>query len=300
MTQLALGGLRLHTDAAGLVHWGHLGVASACTGMGPEQFIAATDFTAFPHVSVYGTAANALLLVRLYERNLLRTESLPVRVLPPTAAAGPTETVLRLWREEQLTSWRPLGQGDYTSYAMMHEWQQRRQLTDKLLRLLQAHPAWPAASFVRTVDPYLLCRLLCLIGNPHWFRHPQRPRRRSRLFAWLGLTPANLQALDQAGAARGRHAARARLVVRAWQGQTVAVPGDDVTCFPWRILARARTRTQGLLQATKRWLQLVCTYWEDRLTCSTRPVREPGFGAQLLLREDELVAFRQHVQGAVK
>jgi hypothetical protein len=83
---------------------------------------------------------------------------------------------------------------------------------DLAARLVQAHPAWPALSFVPLAGRRQAAELLAAVLDPRWYVDPSKPDRSARLEAYLGLTPKIQQA---AALGRAIHGADRCLAVQA-------------------------------------------------------------------------------------
>jgi hypothetical protein len=163
-------------------------------------------------------------------------------------------------------------------------------------RIAQYHPAWPAISFINTLNCEYACKLLNEIVDPRWFIHPRRPERLSRLYSYLGLTPANVHAILRSGAG-DRYIERANIAVKSWYDPSVAI-NDDPRGFLGRTSVGAKDQVVGVLRATQRFVALAATYW---LGVVTKAHPEAGFQASLFFHEaEEVSAFEHHKSRAKK
>jgi hypothetical protein len=170
----------------------------------------------------------------------------------------------------------------------------------ELLPLLRDHPAWPALAFVAGPDELVslphAAELLAHVVDPRWYRHPFRPHRFTRLYAHLGLSPANMRARLGVGSP-GRHHARALAAVNAWYSPAgLAAYGGlrcgRPECFLWRVYAsQSRSIARGLLRATTRFVDFVSLVWLEA------ECRTAGFEPGRFFRADELAAFEACLAG---
>ena len=112
---------------------------------------------------------------------------------------------------------------------------------DKALKILRYQPTWAAVSFVPTVNMAAACKLVCEIMDPRWYNHPRRPQRATRLFAYLGIMPANLAALHGIVPPGVSPACynweRAEIVLKAWtdgNSTSNAINAEEPCNFLWR------------------------------------------------------------------
>jgi len=306
--------VRLHTDADGRVWYGADGEPVRNTGLTADGFVADRSCRDVLRdarvVRLLGTAANAALVTRLYEHRMCDAgfRLTPVWLGAPAAVPAawlrgePAAVLYALWQPTPAVllagRWHEMTAHDYVVYGLVclvgGEAGGGRDVPDVAWSVVPYHPAWPAVTFLAGADRQAACRLLAVIRDPRWYRHPTRPGRLSRLYAYLGLTPDNLAVLAGQGGRPGRHFDRAELAVRAWCGRPAAVRPGDPAGFLFRRYAEAATPARGLLRATQQFVRFVVSVWLDAV-CGPHP--EARFRPELFFADGATAAaFDRHLQ----
>ena len=232
-------------------------------GLNISAALATEQFLAARTVRLLGCGANAALIETLVktpgDRKVLLGNPQQHQECDPLDALGV------IWDDQKSTtpsmSWYALQPTDEAVYGLVAA--VRRQDWQSALYLLPRHPAWPAISFVN-INAITLSRsaaLLALICDVRWFVHPSKPNQPRLLHSFLGLTPNNFAAL--AARTEGRyHFARAQLAVEAWEGiDPLRLPTTSPGDFLLRLYVEAPSRQQGLLSATKRFINFIYHVW---------------------------------------
>ena len=267
--------LRVHTDATEHVWYGVDGVRADRTDHSPEQFVRTRLFCDAEHVRVLGTAGNARLIVKMFETRLKAKLHQRIQVGSPIVCFresrlhDPVFVLQQLWQPSQASlspgCWHDLCNKDFPTYYLIASFQESGgRVTDTVRRVCEYHPAWPAATFPETHDVESICRLVCIIKDPRWYNHPERPNRANRLFAYLGLHPRNFEAMNGLVpphmCPHCRNWERTELAIKAWRGGRG--PGD--TRKANNFLCRIQDKVggaKGLLKATQSYVQLIRLSW---------------------------------------
>lgn len=244
--------LHVHNDLV----WFATGSAPACCSqLGAEPFVQ-QHITAGDGVRLLGSAANAALAVSLFRAGANVMLGGPALV---RETSTPDDTLAAIWLASRSTDplcpWHRMQAMDFRAYTLTAAVKAGR---EDLLSCLPSHPAWPAVSFVPDCDRLCCCRLLATMVDPRWFVHPHHPSRLTRLYAWLGLSLANMTGWQN-------HPVAA-LAIGAWwpQGQTEPQgQGWRDEDFLARIYSSRRTHASGLLAATRRFIGLLTHVWND-------------------------------------
>lgn len=298
--------LRVHTDAATCVWHGQDGVRAECSHLGPEAFVETKLFRGAEHVRVLGTPENARLIVKMHEARVRRGKGKrpshiqlgsPSICFRQRCLLDPAFVLQQLWQPAtaaMLTGcWHELSDKDFPTYYMLAAFQTNGGRIDETIRRVATyHPAWPALSFPLTADLDVACRLICLIRDPRWYNHHNRPNRASRLLSYLGLTPQNF-VVDRAVEKADQHRDRAELVLRAWGGDRPdpANP-DEPRNFLWRIRKHVGG-VRGWLKASHVHMQFVRLVWLQGLAPPGRQVFDPSIFFKHFV---ETEAFQRHLQ----
>lgn len=269
------------------------------------------------HIRLLGDRRNASLIAHLWRWSATQQPDLPVIVAGNPILTKPLEqtdtrsVLLQLWQptESQLYHawWQRLTPSVGCAYALAVAWERAEVplLSDQPLpalvrRLLEAHPAYPAASFGVRMHLPAIATVFSTLLDPRWFVHPRRPGRLSRLYSFVGLTLENVQAMLGLGDP-GRHYERACAVVRAWYNWNAA--GDarrgnskslgEPESFLWRIYRYHDRTPQAIVVASRYWLRLVHQFWLYHLGGNHPEVR---FDAQQFFRYlPEAKQFQKHL-----
>lgn len=300
--------LRLHTGPDGFVWAGddaQLAVNTRC----PAHRFFESDVLAVPWANVkavrlLGTPRNAALICHIQQRRaadptLLQSQR--IYLVAPQAAGGrlddPAAVLQVLWQPETTDMLyhqrHQMTPSDFCVYGMILETEKAGgTIPEVVRRIVRFHPAWPAASFVASLKLDYACALLNAIVDPRWFIHSDRPNRLSRLYAYLGLSLENVNAVMVNGPGGYNHN-RALLTVKSWYDPETST-GERPEDFLWRTCLAAPDRVRGVLRATKRFVSLLSTYWLCHVGAA-HP--EAGFRPELFFHApDEIQAFTAHAK----
>lgn len=302
--------VRLHTDKDGLVWYGADGEPAENTCMDAWDFFDTDRHTEELDnarvIRLLGTRANAPLVVKLQERKACNSQFAKKPVLLGSPAivprawlrGDPAAVLHHIWQPSPSANlaghWHEMTTLDYSTYAMINSVGDRDmpevpQVTKKIAAY---HPAWPAVTFVRTLDEDAACQLICHIVDPRWFRHHKHPGRNTRLHAHLGLTPDNVGIICGNPGERGIHFNRATLAVRTWYNRHARRGSREPGDFLLRSLDAHATLAKGLLRGTQQLVNFVAAVW---LNAVRPPHPEAGFRPREFFRDDTVArAYEQH------
>jgi hypothetical protein len=166
------------------------------------------------------------------------------------------------------------------------------QVNEKVRKIVRYHPAWPALSFIPSLNVDNACLLVAAIVDPRWFMHPTRPNRASKLYQFLGLTPKNIQhLLDDTGTSEVRGLGFAYLTTFSWLYKDLRKPRIGAPeWFLYRILGAFPGKVQGFLAANKKFVRLVREVWLQELT----PDRQVFCPESFFRYDEEREAYEKH------
>lgn len=217
-----------------------------------------------PHhpVRVPGFVGNAELLKLLYEIKILE-ECQTLEVCSPVCCESAVDRkdpavllhcLRRFHLPPSLGGWHHFAIKDYTSYTLAHHYATGGGYDEHATRLTIAHPAWPAMSFVGSIQQEAFSHLVAAILDPRWFVDPWGdPNQTDRLERYLGVVGKT---------EAGGRGARFKLVKDCWklEGQPQGVyfePRD----FLWRLWTDAGGGDKGDLIACKQFVELLRLTW---------------------------------------
>lgn len=302
--------VRLHTDKDGLVWMGTDGEPAENTCLDAWDFFESEarqeELDNARVIRLLGTRANAPLVVKLQERKASNSQfaKKPVLLGSPAVVArewlrnDPAAVLHHIWQPSPSANlaghWHEMTTYDYTTYAMIDTLgdKEHREVPQVTKKIAAYHPAWPAVTFVRTVDEDAACQLLCHIVDPRWFRHHQHPNRPSRLHAHLGLTPDNMAVIAGEEGEQGLHFNRATLAVRTWYNRHARRGSKEPGDFLIRTLDAHGTLAKGLLRGTQQLVNFVAAVWLDAVR---PPHPEAGFRPADFFRDAATArSYEQH------
>ena len=260
--------------------------------MDPTSFVSQDWVHAAPVVQILGTVDNAPLIDALYRAR--HTQGTPGRI----QVGSPWPYDLDAERPDALTifsrmslldrlrpsqgGWHDLTRHDYVSYALCRTvFEARGRCTGVAEKFLKAHPAWPALSFLPTLDQPRSALLLSLMVDPRWYIDPENPDRSARLKSYFGLgsgkgdaSPIRLmEAILEKRKPEGPLAtkmAKIQTVLDTWAGMDrdpdPYLIGDEPRNFLWRIALEAPNRAVGLVRACHVFLRFVAETWTQAVS----------------------------------
>lgn len=289
--------IRVHCDPTGEIWYGDDYDVAVPSTLSADEFADSPALADIQNVRLIGSIGNAHLIERLYAANHKRKVPYQIQLSGPQTCGGrvpePARDVLScLWytsiHQQLLCPWYAMQRKDYSAYALAAE-VHANGVTQKAIEIMRYHPAWPALSFVPTLNPEPACELLSIVLDPRWYRDPERPSRRSRLYTYLGLSDANIKALLYR--AKPRHQfEHADVAVSAWLSDgTLADEPKTPKDFLVRVALMHERQHHGVLVATRRFVRFVTAVWEHER--STQEL----FSVEAFFRyEAEQNAYRAH------
>lgn len=231
-------------------------------------------------VYLYGRRDNAILVATLLETNARVGTPGTLRLASPRTlnadqyAASPRYVVSAARGQAGLVStggWRRATRHDYTHCQLIANWDRRQKVTKLVTSYLEAHPAWPALSFLgEDLNVAAAIELLCELYDPRWWLEPDNPDEPQALWERFELRSTRRF---------GRRFARGELTA----GQSVLGPWFSPDS-PWlsgpgklpphawlyrRVRERQATagcdRGVGVAIACREFLEFVQAVWLDRL-----------------------------------
>lgn len=250
-------------------------------------------------VRVLGTAANAQLIVDLYNQRLKSKEPQSIKICSPKPSDDPKDipAVFRGMMENELPAsvggCHEASEADYRIYAVIASFRRSgRLLTDSVKQFLQVHPAYPALSFLPKVNWESAIRFLEQLVDPRFHIHRANPDRNSQLKSFFGLRrengAANVQAfLSGSSKTRAVRYSYAELVLRTWASSLVPMVADRENNdgpehFLVRIVREEMVKCEhdahirGVLKASHVFLRFVKGVWLDNLTPSREYIKISG------------------------
>ena len=279
--------IRLYTDPSGQIWFKERGREPRQTQLSPESLARQSWLLDAQRVMLLAHHNNSDIITALYSAK--RTVGSPVRVLLGNPRLCPKRRLevpsvffsMDGWElPPSLGGWRELTDKDYVTYALAGVLRKSEDETCSNLveRLLRAHPAWPALSFLSGLDKYRACELICTILDPRWHVDPAKPDARKRLQSTFGLGREGVKNVAHVLVGGPQHPAGynsslANLVLDAWAGTgsgEPCLPPDPVLLRPqdflWRIACKRPAGFKGMVRACRVFLSFVCDVWLDNLT----------------------------------
>jgi len=231
--------LKLHVDSD--VVWVLAGQGlPTCTGQRVVDFFGTDMLKNCDRVRVVGNADNAALIVALYTLKL-RKEIESLEVVTPLVCSTYTErqdpefvlySMRNFTRSPSLGGFHEVTNLDYPAYALINELYNQEythgfKLTELSRRYLEAHPAWPALSFLRFIDEVKCAHLIANIIDPRWYIDPCNPDRVAKLESWLGLNPKTQAGVFDSKQSKWRYHNRCSLVFNCWFDTSLSLEAED-------------------------------------------------------------------------
>tara|TARA_Y100001963_G_scaffold158162_1_gene256837 strand:- start:4779 stop:5813 length:1035 start_codon:yes stop_codon:yes gene_type:complete len=227
-----------------------------------------------------------------------------------------------------LGGWHQFCKKDYPAYALADVMQKGTAVSDQVLKLLHAHPVWPALSFVSGLNQAMCCRVIGTILDPRWYVDLDQPVRTSRLESYLGLSlgvqrialdilgdqktvktrSEDIQKeIDDLSAYEGRRVNYCISVQHCWWkdpdlllpadgGETDGVPLLQAPGgFLWRVWFSHGRTPKGYLRTSQQFIRFLRDAWLDALYSET--VGDSLFIPEYFFKHDyEQLAYIQHME----
>lgn len=259
------------------------------------------DFVRSSELPVYllGTQANARLLVALAQQ---KDPHVPIYLASPKTCRKPgavgTARVVYLMRQINLAAslggWHSLTAVDLLAYRIADATRTGDIAT--AVELLHQHPVFPMLSFIPTLQPVAVAKLIGTLLDPRWYVGVQHPERLSALRIFLGVVPNVFHRAIRTETPTAAAQQRCRLTVQAWGGLFPAPsPADSErpANFLWR-----RARCHGQLRATQTFVTYLVKAWQHVLQQANGRQAIELFQPESILQPLELAAYKTHMAKA--
>lgn len=293
--------LRLHVDSDGIVWYGDDDTLATCSRLEPDEFVSSGIALnkVVTTIKILGCRSNGELIHNLSLARMFR-DGLSIRVGSPEIVAreifrSNPLLVLQYLQQRQYNlsgHWHELERRDFCTYSMIANLGNSQTVTEVVRRIATAHPAWPALTFINNLDVDTVCRLLCEIIDPRWYRHPLHPQRDTKLYAYLGLTPRNIRSW-LAGTSPDRNFERLMPAVLSWYNPEGCTGTDAPGDFLWRCFDAQSDCVLGVLRATQLFVSYLSATWFASLSAKHPEVY---FDANRFFKDDTVAAaFKVHM-----
>lgn len=270
-----------------------------CSGLRVPQFLESSVLGPDVSVRMVGSAANAELLIDLFERKL-RGGLHGLQVCSPLcceSAAERKDPELLLYSMRSfglppsLGGWHEFDIKDYYSYALASHFHRALAAGEYTRKLLGGHPVWPALSFIAGLDIDACARLLATVIDPRWYIDASGdPNRGSKLEQYLGLNPKTQANLDRGNSPQQ---SRCRLVLACWKTEDPKKPIGP-RFFLWRAWAARGGGTKGDLVASKLFIAYLRQVWAQAV-CNGPQASRLFVPEHFFVNADEVMAYREHM-----
>lgn len=293
--------VRLHVSS-GVVWCGAGGHPGGSSGLPTSAFLDSAAFSGGGGVPpssfrLVGNRDNADMIVRLYERSVVRGMNYRIELASPSLVgrAGPAAALRMLWSPAASAvasgGIHVMTSADFPSYLMLAAGASGdAEVAGRACLALSHHPAWPALSFLPRCSESHAVGLISDVVDPRWFRHPFRPHRISRLLAHLGVTPQNAAASLGLGRP-GRNYDRFANALAVWYFDGIDSEPSAVNNFLARVLGSRSDRSAGILSACRRFVRFMHEVWVGELSRSAESGFSPGEFFKSAAEED---AYEEH------
>lgn len=176
-----------------------IGAPTVISG-GIEELLSSTWLRQAGCVYVLGLASNAELITKLWLNKLHQSAPRELKIANPALCIkhGDDQATV-LFRMSDLSyapsvgGWHEANATDFQTFELIYRRQQGKSLKqDSGLQLLQAHPAYPAFSFVRGCRDADAEALISKIIDPRYAKDPEDPEKTVTLRREFGLKDCNL------------------------------------------------------------------------------------------------------------
>jgi hypothetical protein len=288
--------LRLHNDVDGALWYGNRRVSAKPVDCGLEDFAQSKAFREAKVIRVVGVVENASLIERLHTLRKKAGLRKSIQIVSPSVSKSknPENALLASWHASVSRGAGgyciEMEDEHYSTYALVSELHKTAWTpSEKARRLLRFHPAWPAFSFLPTLDINKACMIAGLIIDPRWFTHPTRPNRDTKLFSFFGVCPKVVEDVLVRKNLTGGGRTLFSTLLGSWC--SAGEPNiHDAGNFLHRILGSQDDEVRGHVIANKKYLKFVKQVWLQELS-PTRHVFDPNL---FFLMKDESQAYVAH------
>lgn len=228
-------------------------------------------------VRLLGTASNAQLICWLTTARNSGSAPYSVQVGTPQYCSrkdfdDPKRVLSRMQEldSRHLSSstggWHEVSQAEFYSYLLVCAVAAGNVTQPELLRLLRLHPAWPAVSFIPSLNARAAAQLLAEIVDPRWYVDVKHPGRMSKLKAYVGAEPHCLRKVIS-NKIDDQRSLRASYAAGTWMTSKQLATSDksSVANFVYRCYQRYDDKLTGAARATALLLRFICEVWLDSL-----------------------------------
>lgn len=216
--------IKVHTDSAGNVWYLAGDGQPKPAGTKLNRFLESKLVRDFGAIRLVGARRNVKTIVESYFVKItgkLDSIQLCSPQICPTDVQNSPEAALRAMRRwdgrpASIGGWHEMTENDYVSYMLAHKLQTAKTCNDDIRRLAKDHIAWPALSFIPTINRDAAIQLLCTLLDPRWYIDPDKPDKGARIESFLGLHPKTQRGVSGDGP-RWRLHNLCELVMRCWK-----------------------------------------------------------------------------------
>lgn len=280
MNPKRIGEIRLHTDQDGHVWLQERGREPQDCGTDTDGLVKQSQILEAEKIRLLAGRENAAIITSLHSIRCLSGRPRKVLLGNPRLVSESKprlETIFgrmdSLDLAPSLGGWRELTEKDYVTYALAGVLQKSSgKLNNLAERLLRAHPAWPAVSFLSDANLEAACQLVCEVLDPRWYVDETKPDARKRLLSRFGLGHSgqqNIGYLLGTDKQPGQRVDAAKLVLDTWTGGDYVPPRPDAIDahgFLWRLAAKGDGGVKGMVRSCQVFLAFLHEVWLDNLT----------------------------------
>jgi hypothetical protein len=300
--------LKVHLDWESKLIWyvGDRGEVQ-CVDLEPEEF-AAKLAGEVEMVQVLGFHSNAELICKLYDVCQNHKDPPIVQIGTPAVCSrkersDPKAVLQRMdevgSRRPSQGGWHDLDGRDFIQYLLVcGTFRSNGEITPEVEEVIKLHPAYPALSFIPTLDWRRTAAVLSHMIDPRWFIDPANPDRSARLRAYFGLTKKNVRHCMLGEYDEDMNYERAKHAFYSWRGthslyENTQQPGN----FLLRRVARFDNAPLGVLRATHHFITYLKQNWLTGLGGHPE-LSAPEYlfdGDDDDCREATIAAFKEHM-----
>lgn len=196
--------------------------------------------------------------------------------------------------------WHEFDERDYPSYRIAFELAEALPDYEDVKETLKLHPVWSALSFLDSLDSLSLAHLISWIIDPRWFINETNPNDFQFIYAEIGLTKTNCSRIANKKIPNHNHSLeyesywRCRNVVDCWAGPSSLPESQSTSKFLWQKFKAYPDKVEGLLNATKLFVDLFIHIWLDVLACPYQR-GQIFIPEQFIQCQETLALFKKHI-----
>lgn len=312
--------LRVYVDSSGGIWFGDGKGKAKSSNVSATEFAASDICQNADKIRLLGLPSNATLIEELCARGTANDDLARVEIGTPLFCrtlqqTTPDEVISGMERLDgispSLGGWHKASAHDAIIYRLIRAVVYGGVSREKLL---EAHPAYPAISFLPGFSRPDAEFLLALIGDPRWYIDLSRPGRTAKLRSYLGLrTPILLHVWDGIPDDKeqfGTTIYRTWHLVDTWTGGKREAPGlpalDRPNNFLWRRFCEFEDPIRGAMRASALFVSFLREVWLDAISPQELFVPEYFFsrtGPEVAAVDQDgsvAQAYREHRQQQMK